>query len=717
MAQELDAPGAKTGGLSTQMAQQYAQTGSALQVVQHPVTTRVTNALDVENRITELSNALERRRSKAHTPLIAEAWHRALTSTGLIKKYPTVPHGIQFGFDAGIQPITRTFTPPNKPSIMVHEDEFTKIVEKEFARGRYIGPLSKAETESLIGPFQSSPLDLTPKTGSTGKYRLVQNFSFPHSPSDGVYSINHAIDSDLFPCTWGTFSIICLLISRLPPGSEAAVRDVAEAYRTIPVTSPQWPGLVVKLQGEDNYAIDTTDCFGLSSSAGTYGIVSDAGADIARARGIGPMSKWVDDHIFFRIRKEYIVEYNSYRRNWGASIAANGGRLHEGGRLWYRGDTMPDGRPEEFDEDSSTSLHDFSLSSPRSDADQSFTYNMEDIDRVYTELGVPWETSKDVPFATSVPFIGFIWDIANHQVSIPDKKKTKYIAAIREWQTQPTHTLEEVRKLYGKLLHACLVIPAGRAYLTNLETLLSIFHDRPFMPRTSPRDTSDDLIWWTKTLSQPNVFRTIPGPQPITDVDAYSDASSTTGIGITIGRKWRAWRLLPGWKADGRDIGWAEAVGFEFVTDTLLASHPRGGHLKIYGDNRGVVEGWWKGKSRNKPTNTVFKRIHQKTSSVACTIHSRYVASKANPADGPSRGIYPPRSDLLPPIPIPFELRDLVADFDAELNATELRLHREGNMPKPVPKSLRDNRNDDNATSHHDFERREQELRQQEEGW
>ena len=36
------------------------------------------------------------------------------------------------------------------------------------------------------------------------------------------------------------------------------------------------------------------------------------------------------------------------------SVKTNGGRIHEGSQIWYRGDTMPDGWPEEFDEDMAT---------------------------------------------------------------------------------------------------------------------------------------------------------------------------------------------------------------------------------------------------------------------------------------------------------------------------------------------------------------------------
>jgi len=320
---------------STRTGIPYARTGRDQEAAPPRDTTRATSAPDAGNRLTALNNVLMHRRHKAHTPLKAREWHRLLLTTHLLKKYPTLPHNIQFGFDAGIRPITETFAPPNNPSIATLAASFTEIVEKEFNRGRYIGPLSRAETEHILGPFQSSPLSLTPKPDKPDKYRLVQNFSFPHSPTSTISSINHTINSDLYPCTWGTFSTICLLIWRLPPGSEAAVGDVAEAYRTIPVTPTQWPGLVVRLPGQDKFAVDTCNCFGLATSAGSYGIVADAGTDITRALWIGPVSKWVDDHIFFRILRQHLQEYNNQRRKWSTTIRTNGGRLHDGGRIWY----------------------------------------------------------------------------------------------------------------------------------------------------------------------------------------------------------------------------------------------------------------------------------------------------------------------------------------------------------------------------------------------
>jgi hypothetical protein len=58
------------------------------------------------------------------------------------------------------------------------------------------------------------------------------------------------------------------------------------------------------------FAVDTSLCFGYGPSAGTYGMVREAGLDIFRAAGIGPIIAWVDDHLFFHLPKDIIADYN-----------------------------------------------------------------------------------------------------------------------------------------------------------------------------------------------------------------------------------------------------------------------------------------------------------------------------------------------------------------------------------------------------------------------
>jgi len=419
---------------------------------------------------------------------------------------------------------------------------------------------------------------------------------------------------------------------------------------------------------------------------GLYGSVADAGADLMRHKGLGPLSKWVDDHIFIRLLRQHVDAYNATRSEWAKRIAARGGRHHTGGRFWYGGHALPDNRLEEFDEDMLAPIRNFPLHARASAADAPFAYSIHDIDYITNELGVPWENSKDVPFSEKVPFAGLLWDLALKRVSLGKSKPEKYLKAIAEFRAKPTHDLQEVRKLYGKLLHACLAIPRGRAYLTRLEAMLGVFHNSPFKPRTPPSGTDQDLAWWTQTLSRPILARSIPAICTLHDVGAFSDASSSVGIGLIIGDRWRAWRLAPGWNDERRDIGWAEAIGFEFLVRTILVSGTRDTNFKVYGDNNGIVKGWWKGSSRNQPSNEAFKRIHELCEDSGCSFHTRYVTSGSNPADGPSRGIYPPTRLLLPPIEIPAELRPFILNFDHPPLASEIRIHETRLSQRALPK-------------------------------
>ena len=125
---------------------------------------------------------------------------------------------------------------------------------------------------------------------------------------------------------------------------------------------------------------------------------------------------------------------------------------------------------------------------------------------------------------------------------------------------------------------------------------MGTFHERPFTPRHMPKSLTEDLAWWHKVLTHPTLSQTIPGDQHISNVGGFSDTSSSTGLGIILSNQWRAWRLLPGWNQNGKDISWAEAVAMELLVRTILRlGSPPG--IKIFGDNTGVVEGWWTGRS------------------------------------------------------------------------------------------------------------------------
>lgn len=72
------------------------------------------------------------------------------------------------------------------------------------------------------------------------------------------------------------------------------------------------------------------------------------------------------------------------------------------------------------------------------------------------------------------------------------------------------------------------------------------------------------------------------------------------------------------------------------------------------------------------------------------TVSALPVTSAENPADKPSRGIYPPRSRLLPPVSLPDGVCRFLVDATEPLTPLELRLMREGKYPAVAEKSICD---------------------------
>jgi hypothetical protein len=195
-----------------------------------PIIPNGTSAQVANSPIMGLRTVLALRGHKALTPYKYDKWAAMLHKHNLMQRYPTLAHSLQTGFDAGIHDITYTHAPPNSSSLDEYPEAYQEIEDNEFAKGRYLGPCSQQQIEDLVGPFQTSPLSLVPKPGKPGKFRAVHNFSSPHAPLLHTTSINSSIDISNFPCTWGTFHTIAFLITNLPPGSQASIRDVAEAY-------------------------------------------------------------------------------------------------------------------------------------------------------------------------------------------------------------------------------------------------------------------------------------------------------------------------------------------------------------------------------------------------------------------------------------------------------------------------------------------------------
>jgi hypothetical protein len=342
----------------------------------------------------------------------------------------------------------------------------------------------------------------------------------------------------------------------------------------------------------------------MRSAPGTFGRVCDAAVRIFRFKGIEDLLKWVDDFLFWR---------------------------------YARGRSL----------------------------DGSFIYNYSEelIWSVAAELGWPWAPDKCLPFSSSFTYIGFHWDLVAKTVTLPEKKRVKYISRLSPWTAGYSASKSEIEVLIGTLNHVTLVVPDGRGHLPSLYKFRSSFPSDapPFLKHKFPRAAALDTAWWLSKLQSDWCGINVIRPPTPSNIQLFVDASTSWGVGLSLDGKWLAWEFLPGWNTNGRDIGWAEMVAVELAVRTLISGGHSNSHIILHSDNQGVVGSIRSGRSRNSEQNLILRKIVSLFQDEGIWLTTKWIPSNENIADDPSRGRFPPRHTLyaFPPA-IPSHLKPYI---------------------------------------------------------
>ncbi|KAE8251362.1 hypothetical protein A4X03_0g6380 [Tilletia caries] len=572
-------------------------------------------------------------------------------------------------------PISRTHIARHLGSATKEPDKVTDLIKKELDAGRYIRIDNAQDVEEFLeGPFQTSPLGIRIK--ANGKFRLIQDFSSPHHDDDptprsskstykkllraksrnpaptssanestptssqpsntATRSINSQLRAEDWPTTWCTTENMCRAILMLPRTAQAFVRDTVSAFRQIFLHRSQWAGTVVEWQGA--FYVDMFLAFGLGPACGVYGLFGDALADIARAEGISPNGHWVDDNTFLRFPSKDLEWVNEQRRLARATLLPDA--VHDYGRTYW------------VDQDGFRHGEDYSQPARiLPGAEDGFNCGLADIDRLSEELGWPWAPEKDAPWSSNFTYGGIDFHIATRELSLPTKKRTKYTAAIEEWQGKAdgSHTLNEAQSLHGKLEHATVVYKHGK---WRLKGLLDFIRSASKTPKTAhslrhqgPRIKSD-LAWWKQEL-ECDRYRSTFDPAPPLDVDCFCDGSTGFGAGLRIGGRERCFPLRPTF-AGTTEIMVVEALALELAILTLVAMGIHDTGVVVRTDNTAVFGAFKKGRMEASEPDKILSRVASIEQEHGLRIDLLWVASEDNTADGPSRGITPVRVERLP---------------------------------------------------------------------
>ncbi|GJE95065.1 hypothetical protein PsYK624_112440 [Phanerochaete sordida] len=274
------------------------------------------------------------------------------------------------------------------------------------------------------------------------------------------------------------------------------------------------------------------------------------------------------------------------------------------------------------------------------------TWTEDDFIALTARLGVPWATEKTRKLASRQQYIGFVWDLEAKSVSLPSEKLEDIHALLGDWlRPRARFTMREAARLHGKLIHVSCIYPLLRPFIRSASRFASSYRD-PRAHLHVPGALSQDLRQISRLLKK------LPAELPLEeesawDVHWWGDASTSFGIGVSVGEFWNVWTWAPGVSVGPKqryDIGWAEAVAVELgllslVFHGLLAQRPAAqAKVLVRSDNLPVVSILNSGRSRSQTSNDVLRRIYGACAENAIHLHAVHVPSRDNVTDALSRG-------------------------------------------------------------------------------
>lgn len=400
-------------------------------------------------------------------------------------------------------------------------------------------------------------------------------------------------------------------MSLAPSGTQACTLDIAKFHCTCPVLPDHKPWLV--LQGhKDDFYIDHVHPFGAACASSNAGMIANAMVDIWITEGVKPILKYEDDLNIFR----YPVQ---------------DGQFKEG--------------------------------------HYSYAYDREEILHRIAPLKVPWHPEKGDPFfSSSTTFIGMLWDLENHRVSLPEQKRKKFLRRVSDFVVNFERgrcQLQDVKRIHGSLCYISFIFCAGCSHLPSLSNFAASFRGDEFIRRFPPPSLISDLKWWQKQLNVQNFYRQlVPRGNPL-EMGIYVDASTSWGIGIIVDGKWLALQHKPSWKIPGRDIGWLKTVAVELIAYILEAKGIHNSFIIVHSDNQGTIGSMTKGRSPNFHINLSIQRTYSILCPNFITFLFKYIASEKNPADPLSRGELGPSQDKMNlQLALPPELKSIFTHAD-----------------------------------------------------
>ena len=220
------------------------------------------------------------------SPLILEAWRRALRSHPAKDFVRDLLKGIEFGFRIGLRsPPPNHQVSSNCPSAQEHSAVISDYIRSQVERGFMAGPFPPQTCTGIV----CSRMVVIPKK-TPGKWRVIVDLSHP-----GDRSVNHLIRREATHVAYSSTGDAAHLMHFLGRNTLMAKLDIKEAYRIVPIHPDDRRFLGVCWQGQ--VYVDCQLPFGLASAPVIFSALGEALEWILRQRGVKAVIHYIDDFL------------------------------------------------------------------------------------------------------------------------------------------------------------------------------------------------------------------------------------------------------------------------------------------------------------------------------------------------------------------------------------------------------------------------------------
>ena len=314
-------------------------------------------------------------------------------------------------------------------------------------------------------------------------------------------------------------------------------------------------------------------------------------------------------------------------------------------------------------------LDDFIIVAPPKS--QQCAEDLETLEAVCEELGVPLASHKKDGPTTRLSFLGIELDTVAGELRLPADKLSRLQYLLQEWVLKKVCTRKELESLIGLLNHACKVVRSGRPFLRRMLDLLHSEHRAPHSrrPIRLNRGFRSDLAWWQLFAEEWNGVSFLHPHTHLPMVVVTSDASGSWGCGAWYQQSW----FQVAWDERSQHLSIAAKELVPIILACAVWGHTWRDHqVCCQCDNQVVIAALQARTCRDKGVMHLLRCLVFVEAHYRCHLLPSYIDTKANHlADDLSRNnlcsffLKVPEAQSSPS-PVPLPLLDLLLDPQAD---------------------------------------------------